>query len=134
MPSRQTSRAAVALLAAVLALAACTGRGNWSHNDSKASLGRTADYLVTDAERILVTAGDIEDRAYQRLGLLRVRVSRSTPFHPEATEAEADIELQDEAAKLGADAVIQVKYNNRTPDFLRWASMDATGTAIKFVD
>lgn len=134
MRSAPKSCVLAALLTAGLALAACTGNANWAHNDSRASLARTADYLVSNPEQILVTTEDIEDHAYQRLGLLRVRVIRTTPLHPAVTEGEADIELQDEAARLGADAVIQVKYYNRTPDFLRWASMDATGTAIKFVD
>lgn len=122
------------LVVSALALSACTDNFNWSHNREIASLGRTADELVTKPSDIMITTGDFEGRAYQRLGHLRVRVIRTTPIHPPASRSEADAELQDEAARLGADAVILVKYGNRTPDFLGLATLDATGTAIKFID
>ena len=62
----------------------------------------------------VATEGDIGGRLYQRLGDLRVHVYPETP-DIEWSKERADDELRDEAASLGADAVIHVKYAKRTP-------------------
>lgn len=100
-------------------------------NSVRFSAGGARDDLVTDADQVVVTDGDFPDRLYQRLGELRVRIYPESADEAKS-EARADDELRSEAASLGADAVIHVRYGNRTATFFRGASLDATGTAIRF--
>lgn len=131
----------VGALALMLLLPACdAGVGRGAHglsasdnafmNSVRFSTGAPFDDLVTNADDVVVTAGDIDGRLYQRLGDIRVRVYPESPDR-QSTEERANDELRVEAASLGADAVIHVKYTNRTPTFFRGASFDATGVAVR---
>ena len=113
---------------------ACTQGGNWYHHAHVDSAERAADDQITYPGRIAVYAEDRRDRVYQSLGNLRVRVGRITTPTFEAAKDDLDYELKKAAADLGADAVVNVRYGNRTLPELQWLTMDATGTAIKYMD
>ena len=125
---------AAALAGLALGLSACTPGGNYAHVTSKfAAADVVSDELVTNQEDVRIIHGDYEEALYQRLGEIRVRLYRINPFVP-PREEDLDGALRGEAAKLGADAVIFVKYGKRTFAESKWISLDATGTAIRLLD
>lgn len=125
----------VALAGALaLSITACTQNGNWYHHAHIDTMEHAADDLKAYPDRIAVYEQDRRDRVYQAVGNLRVRVGRITTPTFEATKQDLDYELKKAAAHLGADAVVNVRYGNRTVAELQWLTMDATGTAIKYLD
>lgn len=131
------------LLAPVLALAltscdAAISNGGRSLSASDTALldsvryttGIARDDMISDLDSIVVTEQDLPDKLYQVLGDVRVRIYPEGPGKT-LTRERTKLYLQKEAALLGADAVIHVRYGNRTPFFLRGASIDATGTAVR---
>jgi len=71
-------------------------------------------------------------RAYTVLGPLDISVNKLTAFHQTPTREAAIKRLQEAAAKLGADAVINVKIGDVKVVPLSWGARQATGTAVKF--
>ena len=119
---------------ACLAVTGCTQSGNVTHRAHVFSMEEAADDLVTDPAAIFLSNEDLPDRTYQSLGHLRVWVGRVLAVDRAQSEEELNQELRQEAARLGADAVINVRYGNRTVAEAQWLTLDATGTAVKFMD
>lgn len=121
--------------ALILGLAAC---GTWATGgierpkgaDTKALEARTE----TNPADILVTEEDITDRAYTVLGDIEVTVNKATIFDRDPTRALIDEELREEAAKVGADAVILVRYGTVGIGFASWGSLDGKGRAVAYDD
>ena len=88
----------------------------------------------TDPSTITVTENDITDRKYEVLGDISATVNKTTLFHPDPTPELVAEELRKEAAKLGADAVILVRYGTVGVSFVSWGSLDGNGRAIRFVE
>ena len=61
-----------------------------------------------------------------------VGLNKLTIFHPDPTREQAAQRLREEAAKLGADAVINVEIGEVGLGLLSWATRDARGQAIRF--
>lgn len=137
------------VLAAGLLLAACN---TWSHAEVKPTTSGGAAVASQDQDTqtaslppevpkseqtspdsILLTKEDISDRKYKVLGDLKVTVNKTTLFHDDPTPAHIDKKLKEEAAKLGADAVILVRYGTVGISFFSWGSLDGQGRAVKFV-
>lgn len=135
-----------AIFSVTLLLGACS---TWSHSEVKpttsagggapaaqsqsASVPAAAAAAQTDPAAIIVTREDITDRQYKSLGDIKVTVNKTTLFHPDPTPALVDKELKEEAAKLGADAVVLVRYGTVGVSFMSWGSLDGQGRAVKFV-
>lgn len=85
----------------------------------------------TPANRIIVTELDILDRPYTILGDVATRYSPLLPYSS-IDKADVVIKLREEAAKMGADAVIYVMYTEQKSTLLSPASMEAKGKAVKF--
>ena len=90
--------------------------------------------LPTLASKIIVTEDDILDRKYVVLGDIKASVSKTTIFNKDPTNEMVAAELREEAAKLGADAVILVRYGTVGVSMMSWGKLDGNGRAIKFVD
>lgn len=132
------------VLGATLLLGACS---SWSHSEVKpttsgagtapaqsASVPAASKAVVaTDPAAIIVTKEDITDRKYESLGDIKVTVNKTTLFHDDPTPALVDKELKAEAAKLGADAVVLVRYGTVGVSLFSWGSLDGQGRAVKFV-
>jgi len=71
-------------------------------------------------------------RAFNVLGPLDVTANKLTAFHPNPTREAALGRLREAAAKLGADAVINVTVGEVKVVPLSWGARQATGTAVKF--
>jgi hypothetical protein len=81
---------------------------------------------------VFLTEGDITDRKYTVLGDLAVTVNKLTVFNADPTREQVDAKLKSEASKLGADAVILVRYGAVGISAVSWGSLDGKGRAIKF--
>lgn len=82
---------------------------------------------------ILVIEGDITDRKYESLGDISVTVNKTTIFHDDPTPELVREKLREEAAKLGADAVVLVRYGSVGISAFSWGSLDGKGRAVRFV-
>jgi hypothetical protein len=118
---------AIALLASV---GACS---SWATSNVSGAAG-TAARPATTPDKILVVEGDITDRPYTSLGDVSVTVNKTTLFNADPTRAMVNEKLKAEAAKLGADAVIQVRYGNVGVGLMSWGSLDGKGRAIVFTN
>jgi hypothetical protein len=83
---------------------------------------------------ILITASDKLDRKYKTLADLEVTVNKTTLFHADPTREMVNQKLQEEAAELGADAVILVRYGTVGVSVFSWGSLDGKGRAIAYVE
>ena len=87
----------------------------------------------TSASGITVSRSNVKGRAYIVLTTLDISVESSTLFSKGPTIALADEKLKKEAAKIGADAVIQATYGSVHSKWFFSGTMHATGVAIKFI-
>lgn len=125
----------LAIATSLLILSGCAG--NWSSANVEAPAGSTT--ATTEKARVaktpssvLVTKTDITDKAYDVLGDIEVTVNKTTIFHPDPTPELVDEKLREEAAELGADAVILVRYGSVGVSFFSWGSLDGRGRAVAF--
>lgn len=120
--------------AAIAVLLAVSGCATWSTSSVEPAATATTPAATKDPASIIVTKDDITDRPYEVLGDINVTVNKTTIFHPDPTEALVDANLREEAAKLGADAVILVRYGTVGIAFMSWGSLDGNGRAVRFVN
>jgi len=120
--------------AAIAVLLAVSGCATWSTATVKPAATATTPAAQKDPASIIVTKDDITDRPYEVLGDINVTVNKTTIFHSDPTEALVDANLREEAAKLGADAVILVRYGTVGIAFMSWGSLDGNSRAVRFVN
>jgi hypothetical protein len=113
---------------ALLLLGACA-QGLATSNVAKTE---TAARAPTAPDQIQIIEGDVTDRPYNSLGDVSVTVNKVTIFNADPTRDMVNQRLRNEAAKLGADAVIQVRYGTVGISPLSWGSLDGKGRAIVF--
>lgn len=116
-------------LAVSLLLSGCT---TWSQSEVLNPNTAVREIKQVSPDQVKLTEGDITSRPYISLGDLSVTVNKTTIFHPEPTKEMVDSKLKEEAAKLGADAVIYVRYGTVGISALSWGSLDGKGRAIQF--
>lgn len=117
----------IALSLATLTLAAC---GTWHTSDVNRA-GGTATLAKTDPASITVTTGDLQ-KPYTKVGDIEVTVRKATAFDSDPTPEKANEALREEAATLGANAVINARYGEVNIGFWSWGTMDASGTAVAY--
>jgi hypothetical protein len=132
-----STRLAVFVAGAVL-LAGCA---TWSTSDVRAPGKPRASALIgrsmasgrppTDPAAIALVEGDIADRPYQALADVSVVVKKGTIFHRAPTREMVAQRLREEAAKLGADAMILVRYGTLGGP-AGWGSLDGNGRALVY--
>ena len=81
---------------------------------------------------LFLTENDVTDRAYTALGDIKVTVRKLTIFNKDPTRDDVDEKLRTEAAKLGADAVVLVRYGTVGIGMTSWGVLHGEGRAIKF--
>jgi hypothetical protein len=86
----------------------------------------------TPVDQIQVFEGDVADKPYKSLGEVSVTVNKTTLFNADPTREMVNQRLRQQAAKLGADAVIQVRYGTVGISALSWGSLDGKGRAIAY--
>ena len=86
----------------------------------------------TTVDKVPLFEGDVSDRAYEAIGDITVTVNKTTIFHPNPTREMVTERLKEEAAKLGADAVIHVRYGTVGISGMSWGSLNGKGRAIVY--
>lgn len=116
----------------IVALFVFTGCSTWS--TSNVQMAKTTKVQeVTVKDKIIITEGDITDKKYKTLAELEVDVNKTTIFHKDPTKEAVNEKLKEEASKIGADAVIFVRYGTVGISMFSWGSLNGKGRAIKFV-
>lgn len=101
-------------------LTACSEQ--WGNADVKPVTGPNVEVLQpTDPAAVVLT--DLE-----------VTANKTTLFNRDPTREDIDRRLRDEAAKLGADAVILIRYGTVGVSLFSWGSLDGQGRAVKFTN
>ena len=96
-------------------------------------------YEPTDPQDIFITSENITDRPYVVIGDISATAYAygspgGNPFAiSEPSEEEVNEEIRKQAAEVGADAVILVRYGEVGVTPLSWKSLEGKGRAIKFV-
>lgn len=109
-----------------------TGCATWNTSEIVNVRPIAQKTTVTEAKDIILTEGDITDKKYIVLGDISVTVNKTTIFHPDPTKELVNVKLREEAAKLGADAVTQIRYGTVGISMMSWGSLDGKGRAIQF--
>ena len=119
---------------ASVSLTALAGCATWSTSsvDAGASASSAVSAQPTRSDKILIAEGDFPDRKYVSLGDVTVTVNKTTVFNADPTKEMVNEKLKEEAGKLGADAVIFVRYGTGGVSLMSWGSLEGKGRAIKF--
>lgn len=124
------------LMFVAVAVSGCSD--TWSNTNIETAPGtsgvaaKTATAVKKDPASITVMKSDITDRPYNVIADIEVTVNKTTLFHQDPTPELVDQKLREEAAELGADAVILVRYGSVGISLLSWGSLDGKGRAIAF--
>ena len=121
------------LAAAALALAGCSSY-SMSDVEKRDAATQEAKVQKTDPAKIIVTEGDITDRKYVVLADITATVNKTTIFHADPTPALVEKKLREDAAELGADAVVLTRYGDVGVSLLSWGSLEGKGRAVRFVE
>jgi hypothetical protein len=104
----------------------------WSTSsvDTGAAASSSESAQPTPYDKILMIEGDIPGRKYSSLGDVTVSVNKLTIFHAAPTRDMVNQKLKEEAAKLGADAVIFLRYGTVGMTALSYGGLEGKGRAI----
>ena len=118
-----------------------SGCNTWSDSNVQLKTGKADDQVAarTEAEPVkkkakdvIVTTGDITEKKYRILGDLDVTVNKTTIFNADPTKEGVNEKLKEEAAALGADAVVLVRYGTVGVSLFSWGSLGGKGRAVVF--
>jgi hypothetical protein len=88
---------------------------------------------VSSNIRAIISEGSLPDRKYKEIGPIEVSVKKLTLFHKDPTKEQANEALIEKARAIGADAVINVTYEDGVGPFT-WGYIDAKGIGVKFTE
>lgn len=125
------SKMSLAILASVVVSSGCS---TWSTSAvSNVRQGSSAEPVkIVSPNQVQITEADIADRPYKSLGDISITVNKTTIFHDNPTREIVNKKLQEEAAKLGADAVVLVRYGEGGISLMSWGSLEGKGRAVSF--
>jgi hypothetical protein len=109
-----------------------TGCATWSTGEvvnMRAPIEKTAK---VEPQAVIITESDIIEKPYIVLGDISVTVNKTTIFHPDPTKEMVNEKLKEEAVKLGADAILHVRYGTVGISMMSWGSLDGKGRAVQF--
>ncbi len=113
----------------LVAMAGCTSQDNAF---APPNLQRPAAALSSiDADDVLVTESDMKDRPYNVLGRV-LAYAQPANISPNPSHGDIDEELRSQAAQIGAEAVILVKYHNESTGHNDNKKILAEGLAVTF--
>ncbi|WP_186183859.1 hypothetical protein [Burkholderia gladioli] len=115
----------------LVALSGCAPTWSVSSVD-QSSLKPSGDFIKTSPASIQIIEQDVNDRGYVVLGDITATVNKTTIFNANPTKEMVNEKLRAEASKLGADAVILVRYGDGGISLMSWGSLQGKGRAIKF--
>lgn len=116
---------------AMLATLAVSGCDTWETSSLPQDIRTTEVPANVNPGEILVTENSMSGRSLESLGDLKVTVNKTTALHPAPTREMVIEELQENAAKLGANAVIDAKISEVEISAFSWGTRTGTGTAVR---
>jgi uncharacterized protein YbjQ (UPF0145 family) len=120
-------------LVCLCAVAALSGCASWSTASvDRSDQQKTQQSYATIPEHVKIVQGDIADRRYVSLGDITATVNKTTIFNANPTKEMVNAKLREQAAQLGADAVIFVRYGDGGISLMSWGSLEGKGRAIKY--
>lgn len=113
-----------------------SGCATWSHTEATKN-GKPVQITATSEQQknpddVILSKDDITDKEYTVVAELEVEVNKTTIFNKDPTREMVDRKLQEDAAKLGADAVIQIRYGSVGISLMSWGSLQGKGRAVRF--
>ena len=129
----------IILLSMVLMISACS---SWSTSNIETVEGYQANNINTTEESgqleslqdIIITESDMSSRNFTVVGDMSVTVNKTTIFNKTPTRQMVNEKLRNEAFKIGADAVILVRYGSPGMSLWSYGSLNGKGRAIVFLD
>ena len=111
----------------ILVILTTTGCASYRTNtnidfDSTEALELPSDFLILE--------GDLLDTPYTAVAPVEAVVKKLTAFHKDPTKEQVNLVLFQQAASLGGDAVINVKYKSGV-GFGTWGYLQANGIAVR---
>ncbi len=113
-------------------LMSLVGCASWSTSSVEKYKAASQENRPTDPKNIIISKDDITDRKYTVLADITATVNKTTLFNKNPTPELVDEQLKLKASKLGADAVILVRYGNGGVSLMSWGSLEGKGRAVKF--
>ena len=114
-------------LLVILAVATLSGCASYRTN-SDLSFSQTE--RAPSTQGVLIAIDSLPGRQYTVCGSVEATVKKLTIFHPNPTKKQANAVLAKKARRLGANAVIKVKYESGVSAD-SWGYLTARGTAVK---
>ena len=129
----------IILLSMLLMLSACS---SWSTSKVDTVEGYQAKNTSMSGEieqlnslqDIVITETDMSDRNYTVAGDISVTVNKTFLFSKTPTRKMVNEKLREEALKIGADAVILVRYGSVGMSAWSYGSLQGRGRAVVFSD
>lgn len=113
--------------ALILPIAACSTSWDTS-NLAKDVTDRPVDAVAAD--EIELTGPAFDPATQVKLGELKVTVNKTTAFNADPTVQQVEQKLREDAAKLGASAVVETQISSVKVSPLSWGSRSGTGVAV----
>ena len=123
----------IILLSMLLMISACS---SWSTSD----VATVEDYQASSTSElnslqdIVITDTDMSDRNFTVAGDISVTVNKTFIFSKTPTRKMVNEKLREEAHKIGADAVILVRYGSVGIGMFSYGSLNGKGRAVVFSD
>jgi hypothetical protein len=123
----------IILLSMLLMISACS---SWSTSDVNTVENYQASSTsgLNSLQDIEITETDMSDRNYIVAGDISVTVNKTTIFNKTPTRQMVNEKLREEALKIGADAVILVRYGSVGMTGWSYGSLNGKGRAVVFSD
>lgn len=80
----------------------------------------------------VVTEGDISDRPYLPIGTVTAKAGKFSWVSRNPDHSDVDRKLREKAQRMGADAVIRVRYTPTGASLMSWGGIKAEGLAIRY--
>ncbi len=117
----------VLCIAVAFSVAGCN---TWSTTNIEQS-ARKAPVTETQVSQVMLSPAPFDPAKQAKIQDLKVAVNKTTAFHPEPTVELVQQKLREDAAKLGANAVMEVKISEPQVSWVSWGSRYGTGVAVR---
>jgi len=117
------------ILAGAIALP-LAGCDTWDTTNIDRDL-RKAPVDQVRAEQVTLTSAPFDPARDQKLADLKVTVNKTTAFHPAPTVEMVETKLREDASKLGATEVVEVRISETQVSAFSWGTRTGTGIAVK---
>lgn len=80
----------------------------------------------------IVTEGEIADRPYIQVGTVTAKAGKFSWVSRNPDHSDVDRKLREKAQRMGADAVIRVRYTPTGASLMSWGGIKGEGLAVRY--